>query len=103
MLNEVQTLGVEQYPATFAGARLEPSGVTVVYAVAASDAGLVSAVQALNTQGYPVQVVAVSRSYSQLTAITDKLFQAHSHLQAMGINLAEFGLIRRQGQSQLPC
>jgi hypothetical protein len=89
--SEVQTLGVKQYPATFAGATLEPSGVTVVYAVAASDAGLVSAVQELNTHGYPVQFVAVSRSYSQLMAITDKLFRAHSHLRAMGIKLSEFG------------
>lgn len=89
--SEVQTLGVKQYPATFAGATLEPSGVTVVYAVAASDTGLVSAVQALNTQGYPVQVVAVSRSYSQLMAISDKLFRAYSHLRAMGIKLSGFG------------
>jgi hypothetical protein len=89
--SQVETLGVEQFPATFAGATLEPSGVTVVYAVASSDAGLVSAVQALNTQGYPVQVVAVSRSYSQLNAIADKLFRAYSHLRAMGINLSEFG------------
>ena len=47
--------------------------------------------QALNTQGYPVQVVAVSHSYSQLMAISDKLFRAYSHLRAMGINLSEFG------------
>lgn len=89
--DEVETLGVKQYPATFAGATLKPSGVTVVYAVAASDAKLVSAVQALNTHGYPVQVVAVQRSYSQLMAISDKLFRAHSHLQAEGINLSEWG------------
>src|SRR5215471_1751971 len=89
--SEVQTLGVKQYPATFAGATLEPSGVTVVYAVAGSDAALVSAVQALNTHGYPVRVVAVQRSYSQLNAIADKLFQAYSHLRAMGIKLSEFG------------
>jgi hypothetical protein len=89
--SEVETLGVKQYPATFAGATLKPSGVTVVYAVAATDAGLVSAVQALNTQKYPVQVVAVKRSYSQLNAIADKLFRAYSHLQAEGIKLSEFG------------
>lgn len=89
--SEVQTLGVKKYPDTFAGVTLEPSGVTVVYAVAASDAGLVSAVQALNTHGYPVRVVAVDRSYSQLMAITDKLFRAYSHLRAMGIKLSEFG------------
>jgi hypothetical protein len=82
---------VKQYPATFAGATLEPTGVIVVYAVAGSDAGLVNAVQALNTQEYPVRVVAVQRSYSQLMAITDRLFQAHSHLRAMGIKLSEFG------------
>ena len=85
--SEVETLGVEQYPGAFAGATLEPSGVTDVYAVAGSDAGLVSAVQALNTQGYPVQVVAVNRSYSQLMAITGELDLAHSHLLAEGINL----------------
>ena len=89
--SEVETLGVEHYPATFAGATLEPTGVTEVYAVAGSDAGLVSAVQALNTQGYPVQVVAVDRSYSQLMAITDKLFRAYSHLLAEGIYLSQFG------------
>lgn len=88
---EVETLGVEQYPATFAGATLEPTGVTDVYAVAASDAKLVSAVNALDTHGYPVTVVAVKRSYSQLMSITAKLLRAHSHLQAKGIDLAQFG------------
>jgi hypothetical protein len=89
--SEVETLGVEQYSTTFAGATLEPSGVTVVYAVAASDAKLVSAVQALDTQGYPVQVVAVSRSYSQLEALDAKLLGAYSHLRAEGIDLMQFG------------
>jgi Trypsin len=89
--SQVETLGVEQYPATFAGATLEPTGVTDVYAVAASDAGLVSAVEALDTQGYPVKVIAVNRSYSQLMAISDKLLGAYSHLQAKGISLSEFG------------
>jgi hypothetical protein len=89
--DEVETLGVKHYPTTFAGATLEPSGVTVVYAVAASDAGLVRAVQALNTHGYTVQVVAVQHSHSQLNAIADKLFRAYSHLRAAGINLSEFG------------
>lgn len=89
--SQVETLGVEQYPTTFAGATLEPTGVTDVYAVAASDAGLVSAVKALDTQGYPVKVIAVNRSYSQLMAISDKLLRAYSHLQAEGINLTQFG------------
>lgn len=89
--DEVETLGVEHYPATFAGATLEPTGVTDVYAVAASDAKLVSAVNALNTHGYLVTVVAVKRSYSQLMSISAKLQRAHSHLQAKGINLVQFG------------
>jgi hypothetical protein len=89
--DEVATLGQKQYPATFAGATLEPSGMTVVYAVTASDAGLVRAVRALNTHGYPVRFVAVKRSLSQLLAISNKLFRAYSHLRAEGINLSEFG------------
>lgn len=88
--SEVETLGVEHYPTAFAGATLEPTGVTDVYAVTAS-AKLVSAVNALNTHGYPVKVVAVKRSYSKLMSISAKLWRAHSHLQAMGINLTQFG------------
>jgi hypothetical protein len=83
---EVETLGVEQYPATFAGATLEPTGVTDVYAVAASDAKLVSAVNALDTHGYPVTVVAVKRICRR-----------------RGSTSRSLGLIRRRAQSRLPC
>lgn len=89
--SEVATLGQKQYPDTYAGGTLEPSGVTVVYAVAASDAGLVRAVQAMNTHGYPVRFVAVKHSLRQLLAISNKLFRAYSHLRAEGINLSGFG------------
>jgi hypothetical protein len=89
--SEVETIGVEHYPTTFAGATLEPTGVTDIYAVAASDAKLVSAVNALDTHGYPVKVVAVKRSYSKLMSISGKLLRAYSHLRAKGINLAQFG------------
>lgn len=89
--SEVETLGVEHYPSTFAGATLEPTGVTDVYAVVASDAKLVSAIEALNTQGYPVKVVGVTRSYSQLNALSAALGQAYSHLKTEGINLSQWG------------
>lgn len=89
--SEVETLGVGHYPATFAGATLEPTRVTDVYAVAASDARLVRAVKALDTHRYPVRVVAVSRSYSQLMSISARLLRAYSRLQAKGIDLTQFG------------
>jgi hypothetical protein len=89
--DEVETLGVEHYPATFAGATLGPTGVTDVYAVAASDGNLVNAVKALDRHRYPVKVVAVRRGYSQLMAISAKLLRAHSQLKTEGVNLAQWG------------
>ncbi len=89
--SQVETIGEEQYPDSFAGAVLTPSGVTDVYALVASDSGLVSAINAANTSGFPVTVIGVSRSWSQLEAVNSALLQAHSSLQSQGIDLAEFG------------
>jgi hypothetical protein len=49
----VETLGEEQYPTSFAGAVVSSSGVDV-YAIPQRDSGLVAAVDALDTVGYPV-------------------------------------------------
>ena len=94
---------MEHYPATFAGATLEPTGVTDVYAVAASDAKLVSAVNALKHARLPGHSGAVERSYSQLMSISAKLSGRIRICRRRGSISSQFGPIRRRGQSRLPC
>jgi len=87
--SKVETLGASHYGSSFAGARLTPAGLTDVYAVKASDGPLVAAISALNKHGYPVNIVAVSRSYDQLNALNAALGRAYAHLEKDGIRLAE--------------
>jgi hypothetical protein len=86
--SKVETLGAEQYADSFAGAVLTPNGVTEVHVLPASDGGLISAIQAMNPSGYPVKVLAASRSYNQLNALSVKLIAAASSLGAHGVTLA---------------
>jgi hypothetical protein len=83
--SKVETLGAEHYGGSFAGAALTPSGVTEVYALPASDAGLVRAIKAINTHGYRVTFVATRRSYNQLNALTLRLIAANNSLKALGV------------------
>ena len=85
--NRVETLGASKYPDSFAGAELTPDGVTDVYALA-SDTQLVSAINQINTAGYPVRIIGVSRSYNQLNTLNTAVTAADAHLLKMGIKLA---------------
>lgn len=85
--SKVQSLGQFDYPDSFAGAVLTPAGVTDVYAVKAYDAALISAIEAINKTGYPINIIRVHRSYNQLNAINDALLKSNAHLQKIGIQL----------------
>jgi hypothetical protein len=87
--SEVETLGAYDYPSSFAGATITSAGVTDVYALKASDAKLVSAINALNKFGYPVSIIGVSRSYNQLNALTAALGNSYAHLKKDGVRLVE--------------
>jgi hypothetical protein len=87
--DQAETLGANKYPDSFAGATLTPTGVTDVYALLASDARLVSAINAINQAGYPVDIIGVSRSYNQLNALNARLAAADAHLMKMGIKLSQ--------------
>jgi hypothetical protein len=85
--SEVETLGAYHFADSFAGSVLTPAGVTEVYALPASDGSLIRAIDAINPSGYPVQVLAASRSYSQLNALSAKLIAVASSLKARGVTL----------------
>jgi len=85
--SEVETLGAYHFADSFAGAVLTPAGVTEVYALPASDGSLIRAIDAINPSGYPVQVLAASRSYNQLNALSAKLIAVASSLGARGVTL----------------
>lgn len=86
---QVETLGANKYPDSFAGATITPAGVTDVYARLASDAQLVSAINAINKAGYLVNIIGVSRSYNQLNALNVKLMAANAHLLKIGVKLSQ--------------
>jgi hypothetical protein len=85
--SEVETLGAYHFGDSFAGAVLTPGGVTEVYALPASDGSLIRAIDTINPSGYPVRVLAASRSYNQLNALSVKLIAAASSLRARGVTL----------------
>jgi hypothetical protein len=87
--DQVETLGAYKYPNSFAGARLTSAGVTDVYALPASDAGLVRAVKALNKGHYPVEIIGASRSYNRLNAMNATVNAANKRLLRMGIRLSQ--------------
>jgi hypothetical protein len=87
--DQVETLGAYKYPNSFAGARLTSAGVTDVYALPASDAGLVRAVKALNKGHDPVDIIGVSHSYNRLNAMNATVNAANKRLLRMGIRLAQ--------------
>jgi hypothetical protein len=87
--SEVETLGANHYPSSFAGAAVTSAGVTDVYALKASDAALVTAINALNKSGYLVSIIGVSRSYNQLNALNAALGRAYAHLMKDGIRLVQ--------------
>lgn len=87
--SQLETLGASHYPGSFAGATLTPAGVTDIYAVKASDAALVIAINAVNKSGYPVRIIGVSRSYHQLAALNTALGRAYGHLKKDGIRLIQ--------------
>ena len=51
--DQVQTLGQNSYPNSFAGAELNAQGQVIVYAVASDDTALLSDIAALNQDRYP--------------------------------------------------
>jgi hypothetical protein len=87
--SQVESLGAFHYPNSFAGATLTSAGVTEVYAVKASDARLVSAIRALDKSRFPVRIIGVSRSYSQLNALNAAVGRANAHLRGKGISISE--------------
>ena len=86
--SKVETLGAKRYASSFAGAVLTPGGVTDVYAVPGADGGLSKAIDAINPSRYPVKVLAASRSYSALNALSARLIAANGSLKAHGVTLA---------------
>jgi hypothetical protein len=87
--SEVETLGVEQYPASFAEAKLTPAGDTIAYISDPSDTAMISAISALNTSNYPLQFVDVKRSYNQLDALNAQILASAGTLAKEGIVLTE--------------
>src|SRR5580692_1757649 len=87
--DHVQTLGETSYANSFAGVSITPSGATEVYAIAGSDAHLVSAIKAIDTAGYPVQFIGVSRSYNQLNELANQLMAENAHFLKIGIKLVQ--------------
>lgn len=85
--DQVETLGAYKYPDSFAGATLTPAGVTDVYAILASDAQLVKAINTINKAGHPVDIIGVNHSYNQLNALNAKLTGTYAHLLKEGIKL----------------
>jgi hypothetical protein len=85
--SQIETLGVQTYPDSFAGAELTTAGVTNVYLTAPSNQTLVGAINALNVSKYPINLINVSRSYSQLDALNDQVDAASSRLKSEGISL----------------
>jgi hypothetical protein len=87
--SQIETLGVEQYPDSFAGAKLTPAGDTIVYISDPSDNAMISAINSLNTSNYPVEFVDVKRSYNQLDALNQQVAAATGQLASEGIVLTE--------------
>ncbi|MGD0701154.1 MAG: hypothetical protein ABSA02_14860 [Trebonia sp.] len=87
--DQVETLGAGKYPNSFAGARLTQAGVTDVYALPASDARLLRAIDAMNKGHYPVDVIGVSRSYNRLNEIEATVNKADKRLWKSGIRLSQ--------------
>ena len=86
--SQLETLGANRFPKTFAGATFATNGVAVVYALP-NDSALVSAVSSINTQHYPVTYVKTSRSYDSLNSLNQHLMAQQARLAASGVNLAE--------------
>lgn len=87
--SQIQTLGVEQYPNSFAGAKLTAVGNTIVYISDPSNSAMISAINALNKSNYPVEFVDVPRSYNQLDALNQTIADSTGQLESEGINLTE--------------
>jgi hypothetical protein len=83
--SQVQTLGQETYPDTFAGTQFETSGVTTVY-ISANNPSFQNAVNSLDTGGYPVQYVLVNESFNQMSTEMSTVTTGISRLQTDGIN-----------------
>jgi hypothetical protein len=87
--SRVETLGADNYPNSFAGATLTSAGITEVYAILASDAQLVRAINAINTAGYPVEIIGVGRSYNELNTTNAVLTAASGRLREEGIEVTQ--------------
>lgn len=87
--SQIETLGVEKYPNSFAGAKLTSAGDTIVYISDPSDNAMISAINALNTSNYPVEFVDVKRSYNQLDALNQQVAAATGQLASEGIDPTE--------------
>lgn len=86
--SQLETLGANRFPNTFAGATFATNGVIVVYALP-NDSALVSAVSSINTQNYPITYVKTSRSYNSLNSLNQHLMAQQARLEASGVHLAE--------------
>jgi hypothetical protein len=65
------------------------TGATDVYLTSPSNPALVAAVNCLNTSGYPVSFVNVSRSYNQLDALTASVTAKDPQLMGDGIDVTQ--------------
>lgn len=87
--SQVETLGANKYPNTFAGAKLTSKGVIKVYALSPTDPQLIKAINAINTNKYSLDIIGTGRSYAQLNVLNTQLGTAYKQLKKNGINLLQ--------------
>ena len=85
--DQVQTLGQNSYPNSFAGAELNAQGQVIVYAVASDDTALLSDIAALNQDRYPVVISPTSLSYNQLDTLNNEITANVPQLATDGVQI----------------
>jgi hypothetical protein len=81
---EVNTLGLDEYATSFAGAQLTSSGALVLYVVPSLAGPYLSAVAQIDSTELPYQVTGVTRSFAQLDALTMLLAKDAPQLNEQG-------------------
>jgi len=89
--NAMNTLGIEKYSDSFAGAQITPAGKIILYAVPSDDASFLGAVPGVDPLSIPYTVVAVSHDYAQLNELTQQLAKDQPTLTAEGIAMSSWG------------
>ncbi|HEY2790742.1 MAG TPA: hypothetical protein VGJ28_00195 [Micromonosporaceae bacterium] len=85
--DDIETLGVTQFPTTFAGAALTDASTVTVYATA-NDAALMAAIAAVPAGGAHVVVRTVAHSNEQLTAVAEQIGRDGATLRAEQVNVS---------------